>query len=188
MGGANQPEVLARSALIFVALWFVGAGINMWLGVVRAGYSVKEEIPFFFIVFLIPSAAALLVWWFLRAFDWDGSSCGDHILQDIQSPDGRRHAVVFERDCGATTDFTTQVSVLTLGRSVNGGGNVFVTDSDHGKAAAGPGGGPNVTVRWLDKRTLEIRYDARARIFSQDSRHDDTEIRYIADTTAPLAR
>jgi len=63
MGGANQPEVLGRSALIFVALWFVGAGINMWLGVARAGYSVKEEIPFFFIVFLIPAAVALLVWW-----------------------------------------------------------------------------------------------------------------------------
>jgi hypothetical protein len=63
MGGAAQPTALARSALVFVGLWFVGAGINMWLGVTRAGYSVKEEIPFFFIVFLIPAVVALLVWW-----------------------------------------------------------------------------------------------------------------------------
>jgi hypothetical protein len=63
MGGAGQPTFLARSALVFVPLWLVGAGINMWFGVTRAGYSVKEEIPFFFIVFLIPSAIALLVWW-----------------------------------------------------------------------------------------------------------------------------
>jgi hypothetical protein len=63
MGGGGQPTFLARSALVFVALWFVGAGINMWFGVTRAGYSVKEEIPFFFIVFLIPTAVALLVWW-----------------------------------------------------------------------------------------------------------------------------
>jgi hypothetical protein len=63
MGGAAQPSALARSALVFVGLWFVGAGINMWLGVTRAGYSVKEEIPFFFIVFLIPAVVALLVWW-----------------------------------------------------------------------------------------------------------------------------
>ena len=35
----------------------------MWIGVSRAGYSVKEEIPFFFIVFLIPAGVALLVWW-----------------------------------------------------------------------------------------------------------------------------
>jgi hypothetical protein len=63
MGGAGQSTLLARSALVFIPLWFVGAGINMWAGVSKAGYSVQEEIPFFFIVFLIPAAVALLVWW-----------------------------------------------------------------------------------------------------------------------------
>jgi hypothetical protein len=63
VGGAGQSSVLAKSALVFIALWFVGAGINMWIGVSRAGYSVKEEIPYFFIVFLIPAAVALFVWW-----------------------------------------------------------------------------------------------------------------------------
>jgi hypothetical protein len=63
MAGAGQTALIARSAQVFVGLWLVGTGINMWLGVTRAGYSVKEEIPFFFIVFLIPAAVALLVWW-----------------------------------------------------------------------------------------------------------------------------
>ena len=63
VGGAGQPTFLARSASVFVPLWFIGAAINMWLGVSRAGYSVKEEIPYFLIVFLIPAAIALLVWW-----------------------------------------------------------------------------------------------------------------------------
>ena len=62
IGGAGQPTVLARSALVFVPLWFIGAAINMWLGVSKAGYSVKEEIPYFVIVFLIPTVVALLVW------------------------------------------------------------------------------------------------------------------------------
>lgn len=57
-----DPRV-ARSALVFVPLWLVGAGVNMWFGVSKAGYSMKEEIPFFFIVFLIPAVGALLVWW-----------------------------------------------------------------------------------------------------------------------------
>jgi hypothetical protein len=35
----------------------------MWFGVTRAGYSVKEELPFFFIVFLIPAAVAFLLYW-----------------------------------------------------------------------------------------------------------------------------
>lgn len=61
--GGGQPALLARAALIFIGLWFVGAGINMWLGVAKAGYSVKEEVPIFFVVFLIPTAVAMLVWW-----------------------------------------------------------------------------------------------------------------------------
>jgi hypothetical protein len=61
MGGAEQPSIMARSALVFIPLWLLGAGINMWIGVTRAGYSVKEEIPFFLVVFLIPAAIAQLV-------------------------------------------------------------------------------------------------------------------------------
>jgi hypothetical protein len=60
--GVNQPPTLARAALAFIPLWFVGAGVNMWFGVTRAGYSVKEELPFFFIVFLIPAAAAFVLY------------------------------------------------------------------------------------------------------------------------------
>jgi hypothetical protein len=63
MGGAGQSTFLARSALLFVAVWSAGAGINMWLGVSRAGYSVSEEAPIFLVVFLIPAAVALVVWW-----------------------------------------------------------------------------------------------------------------------------
>lgn len=63
IGGAGQPAVVARSALIFIPLWLLAAGINMWFGVTRAGYSVREEIPFFLLVFLIPAAAAHLLWW-----------------------------------------------------------------------------------------------------------------------------
>ena len=63
VGGAGNYSILARSALVFIGLWFIGAGINMWFGVTKAGYSVKEEIPFFFLVFLVPAAVALVIWW-----------------------------------------------------------------------------------------------------------------------------
>lgn len=62
-GGAAVSRGLAGAALVFVGLWFVGAGINMWLGVSKAGYSVREELPYFFVVFLIPAIVALLIWW-----------------------------------------------------------------------------------------------------------------------------
>jgi hypothetical protein len=56
----------ATAALVFLPLWFIGAGINMYLGVKRAGYSVAEEAPIFLLVFAIPAAAALFAWWRLR--------------------------------------------------------------------------------------------------------------------------
>lgn len=128
----------------------------------------------------LPSAGATLLIVTLAGCD---SGCENAVLSDAPSPDGRRHAVVFERDCGATTGFSTQVSVLPSGRAPSGGGNVFVADGDHGRAAAaGPGGGPRVAVRWLDRRTLEVRYDGHARVVSRDARHDDTDVRFVADS------
>ena len=60
VGGATG---LANGAKLFIPLWLVGAGINMWVGVTRAGYSVAEEAPIFLLVFAVPAAVALLVLW-----------------------------------------------------------------------------------------------------------------------------
>ena len=57
---------IAKAALIFIPLWLVGAGINMYMGVEQAGYSVAEEVPMFLLVFAVPAVAALIVWWILR--------------------------------------------------------------------------------------------------------------------------
>jgi hypothetical protein len=45
----------------FGALWFICAGVNMWIGVARAGYSFAEELPIFLLIFGIPVAAAILL-------------------------------------------------------------------------------------------------------------------------------
>jgi hypothetical protein len=55
-----------RAFLVFLPLWFIGAGINMYLGVKGAGYSVADEAPIFLVVFAVPAAVALLLWWKLR--------------------------------------------------------------------------------------------------------------------------
>jgi len=55
------PSALARAALVFVPLWFIGAAINLWIGVSRAGYSVADESPIFLLVFAVPAALALIV-------------------------------------------------------------------------------------------------------------------------------
>jgi hypothetical protein len=53
--------------------------------------------------------------------------CSNEIVQSVASPSGSLKAVVFTRDCGATTGISTQVSILGSGRSLpNEGGNAFI--------------------------------------------------------------
>ena len=56
----------ATALLAFLPLWLIGAGINMYIGVKHAGYSVVAETPIFAIVFGVPAAAALFAWTRLR--------------------------------------------------------------------------------------------------------------------------
>jgi hypothetical protein len=56
----------ATAAIVFLPLWLTGAGINLYIGVKTAGYSVKEEAPIFLLIFSVPAAAALFVWWKCR--------------------------------------------------------------------------------------------------------------------------
>jgi hypothetical protein len=44
-------------------MWLIGAGINMYIGVSRAGYTVSDEAPVLLVVFAVPAAVALLCWW-----------------------------------------------------------------------------------------------------------------------------
>ena len=54
---------LVLGAKVFLPLWLVGAAINMWVGVSRAGYTVREEAPIFAVVFAVPAVVALFLWW-----------------------------------------------------------------------------------------------------------------------------
>jgi hypothetical protein len=60
-GGGRAGMV--TGALAFIPLWLIGAGVNMWIGVSRAGYSVADEAPIFLGIFGVPAAVAALIWW-----------------------------------------------------------------------------------------------------------------------------
>jgi hypothetical protein len=55
------PESGADATLVFLPLWFVGAVVNMYIGVAQAGYPLFEEVGMFVIVFGLPAAAALVL-------------------------------------------------------------------------------------------------------------------------------
>lgn len=54
---------MALAAKVFVPAWLVLAGVNMWVGVAHAGYSVREELPILLLVFAVPAVAAGIAVW-----------------------------------------------------------------------------------------------------------------------------
>jgi TctA family transporter len=57
-----------------------------------------------------------------------GVICSSQAVASLKSRDGKHRAILFMRECGATTDYTTQVSVVNSSWLFFGVGNVFVTD------------------------------------------------------------
>jgi hypothetical protein len=114
--------------------------------------------------------------------DSELAGCANQMLRTVVSPDGQRKAVVFERNCGATTDFSTQVSILPRrARLRNVAGNTFIADTDHGAAPEGPGSGPEVRVVWESGTRLLIKHHPRARVFRSKRRVASVAVRYMRE-------
>ena len=81
--------------------------------------------------------------------------CNEFISQSF-SPGKELKAILFKRDCGATTAYSYQVSVLNRWDSVSNAdtGNVFVS---YGTSA----------LKWRDDRTLLITRKSAERIFKE---------------------
>ena len=113
------------------------------------------------------------------AFTDCGPMCANRLVREYPSPNGQTKLTVFERDCGATTDFSTQASVLPAkARLRNDPGNVLVIDSNHGAVPQGEGGGPALGVRWISDVQLVLSYCEGARVFGAASRHESINIAY----------
>jgi hypothetical protein len=71
--------------------------------------------------------------------------CSDEVVSTVSSPDGHNRAVWLVRDCGATTDWATHVTVER--KSVVGWSHetIFVTKGDR-----------KVDIHWVNEGILEI--------------------------------
>lgn len=108
------------------------------------------------------------------------TACFNEPLREISSPDGLHRVVVFQRDCGATTGFSTQASLLPAGQSLDhGGANLFVADTNHGAAPSGIGGGPAVEVVWRDSTHLRLTHHPQARIFLATPQIGDVHAEFL---------
>jgi hypothetical protein len=94
--------------------------------------------------------------------------CGNEIGYEEYSPDRRLKAAVFERDCGATTGFSTQVSILRSAEKLpHEGGNVFIT---HGDLA--------IRVQWQSNNEMLIVFPPGAKVHFRPSNVAGVSVRY----------
>lgn len=88
--------------------------------------------------------------------------CSNTPIAEVPSPSGEFNAVVFARDCGATTGDSVQVSLLRRDeRLSNTGGNALVADSGHVPLPL------QVKPEWVSDRVLRLTYDPLLRTFTR---------------------
>lgn len=57
--------------------------------------------------------------------------CGNEIIRAVPSPNGEKVAYLINRDCGATTDVSSPLSIMDKGDELpNKSGNTFVSDGE----------------------------------------------------------
>ncbi len=95
------------------------------------------------------------------------AACRNEVVASVRSPSGKASAAVFNRNCGATTGFNTQISVWQQLMVPNEGGNVFIAD-----------GTLPVTVRWLSETELLISGVQGAKTFKQELKLSSVNISY----------
>jgi hypothetical protein len=95
-------------------------------------------------------------------------NCDDTIKAEARSPDGRYVASVFERNCGATTNYSTLVSLRDATQNFAPGeqGWVFVLS-----------GQADVTLTWESDRLLKVS-STRREAFRSESTWRDVQVSY----------
>lgn len=108
-------------------------------------------------------AKASIILYVVSALVSGCAMCKNEEVERVPSPNRRHDAVVFRRDCGATTGFSMHMSILSHGGAPPaGGGNALTIDSNHGLAS------DLVRVSWDSTDTIRVMFDKRARVFMKE--------------------
>lgn len=112
------------------------------------------------------------------------ADCANRVIAEAVSPGKGVRAVVFERNCGATTGFSTQVSLIRgPSGSPRGKGNLFIADDNHGGVPVDLHGTLPVKAVWTSDRDLTIRYPSGARVFLSKEALLGVRIKYETSAT-----
>lgn len=97
--------------------------------------------------------------------------CENDLAAESESPDKQYKAVIFQRDCGATTGFSTQISILGTNEELgNESGNILTADGHPDEN--------NFKISWVNLAVLLVKNTQGAKIFKKESSLEKVEIRY----------
>jgi hypothetical protein len=96
--------------------------------------------------------------------------CRAYLFQEVYSPDGEYKAVIYQRDCGATTGFATNVSILKASDDLpNKIGNILNMDGhpDWTKVKAVWNSNDSLTITYAEGYAVYIQKTTFRRLFTQ---------------------
>lgn len=103
--------------------------------------------------------------------------CENTLDYKVVSPNNANIVFVFERNCGATNDFTTHISVRKNNKLLNNDhGNLFIATGS--QSILSNIGTISTKVVWIDNKNLLIRYDKNAKVYKKVEEREGIKIQY----------
>jgi hypothetical protein len=110
-------------------------------------------------LFLLGFSILLIVVLLLFAFAFL-DLCGTDIIKEVSSPDGLYNLTIYQTDCGATTGFTTRISIAPSHKGLlDKSGNIMTLD-----------GHPDWTIKdikWNNVDNITIEYNTESKVISR---------------------
>jgi hypothetical protein len=111
-----------------------------------------------------------------------GGGCREQIVSEIPSPDGKLKAVLYVRDCGATTRASTQITVLKITASGTGpaskrvlAGYEYPWDAPTHKIGA----------KWTSDRALNVYYAQDVELTHLNNQVGNVHVRFELRPSTP---
>ncbi len=102
------------------------------------------------------------------------AECNNEFIDKLESPSGKYVAFSFLRDCGATTDFSPQVTIMKksifnkTANLKNRAGNVFIGNKSK-----------NISIEWIEDDVLLIKHSCNSKnTFNQKTELLGVKIQY----------
>ncbi|WP_426292698.1 hypothetical protein ACN9ML_24275 [Dyadobacter endophyticus] len=117
----------------------------------------------------------LLIGWLFVMF---APGCEDTTCETLFSPDRSHKIILYTRNCGATTGFSTHIALAESDEDIDDGTTIFVADDNHGESNlhAAYQALVDINARWIDNDSLELSYDRNARLFTEKVKADGITI------------